>query len=398
MSLTVQEAVATLLKDGPIASQNLQSLTGKTGQLRQGVDAYQASLLHLQQGIEEQQAAIVKAAEALTQRLAECVTDLNSEIGTTDEAARLLEQFVRTTQAELSKEMAVATSKLKELSDELDKLPPVMREAVQHQEEALATSQKKVDASMGALKKTVTTAVSEYESLKNGVIKNQEIIGQHVQTLLTEVKKTEGQAWASTLNLDQNSASTISVFEQNVQTVMQSGLQEPSHQVKVAVELVQKTTQAEVSKQIEYLLSDGMNRLLRALDFTAQSSGGVLGELAYYVPGKLVEGMQTLGYVITHLDLILRELARRGIQGVTSALNRGIDWLAKATGLNLDWLKSGVNAIAEMAKLAVDYVTTPIALARTLITNPAGIWGEVTKLTTQATKTAEAVGKAVGMA
>ncbi|MBX3171421.1 MAG: hypothetical protein KF760_28695 [Candidatus Eremiobacteraeota bacterium] len=395
MSLTIQEAVTTVQTEGPAVTEKLQKMTAETRATQAQVEHYDQALKVLQDGIAQQQALLLKAGQELNDLLAACQSELENEIQMTDETAANLSQFVSSAQTELTAQMGIASQKLQGLVDQMHTLPPALQQAVSQQESVLNQSRNKVNTALGNIKNTVDKAVKEYDSVKTDVVKQQKVMKDHVDVLLTQVKNVHTQARNDSHTLDQASAKVVATFQLNLQEGLQTSVSEPAKELRAGMDQLKSLANNEIDKRLSELVDQILGNLLRAVDKMNEKNEGMLNHLRRYFPDKLNRAAQNLGYVIQNLDLIVRALAEGAVNWVVDWFQKGIDMLSKMTGLKLDFLKQGVAALGEVVKGAVRVSMAPITLARTLVTNPANIWNETQSIITGSRAQAESIGRQV---
>jgi hypothetical protein len=136
---------------------------------------------------------------------------------------------------------------------------------------------------------------------------------------------------------------------------------------------------------------------LSALESIGRRNDNIVAELQRMIPDQLAQGARSFGYVVSHLDLILKKLADQGISAAQNFLNGAIDGLAKHLGINLDLIKNAINAVADAARLAVNVGLAPLTMVRTILTDPGQLGNEIAHLRDSATKAASSAGKLVGI-
>jgi len=397
MSITIQEALAALQADGPAVTEQVGRMTVDARDLQERVHGYEQSLRALQAGLAEQQQLLVGAAADMTACLADCSSQLAAEMNQTDEAVGTLQRYLGATQDELQAQMELAYSRLDGLRTQLDKLPPVLRQAITSQSEAIGKTQSAINSATDKLTATATKAIAEYDGLKSGLLSNQKLVSQQVDMLVAQVKQVKARSDTHSQNLVASSGTLVKTFEQNVQNTFKGVVNGPGQQMTAGINRLTTHAQSQIDQALKHLLEQGLKRVLRGLEKISRRNQMIIQDLRRLVPEGLSEGTRLLGWVLSNLDLIIQKLTRRAVNWFVDLVNRGLDWISQKTGINLDFLKNGVKAIGNVVIAGVDLAAGQYRLAKTLLTNPANIWSETQSMVQDATNAAYAVGRLVGV-
>jgi hypothetical protein len=394
---TLEETVALLNSDGPASADQIGHLTRQTHLLQQSVAEYEASLVNLKHGLTQEEQKLLAGVRNLVQLFADNQNQLAQGLRDTEMAVRSLESYFGATQDQLKSEMSVATSRMQSLQDQWHKFPPALQQAVDHQNTALQTSQKRVQTTMDALGKRVDVAAEHFGNLKQHSLNHQQVVGSHVESLVHQVKATQSHAQAQSDGLKANTAKVVANFETNVQSTLSTVVDGPGKQINQALHTLKTRVEGEIGQQMSHLLEKGLKQALSALESIGRRNDNIVAELQRMIPDQLAQGARSFGYVVSHLDLILKKLADQGISAAQNFLNGAIDGLAKHLGINLDLIKNAINAVADAARLAVNVGLAPLTMVRTILTDPGQLGNEIAHLRDSATKAASSAGKLVGI-
>ncbi|MFN8611511.1 MAG: hypothetical protein U0931_28450 [Vulcanimicrobiota bacterium] len=394
---TLEEAVALLNSDGPASADQIAHLTRQTHILQQAVAEYEASMVSLHDGLSQEEKNLLAGVHDLVNQFVENQNQLAQGLRDTDAAVRGLVSYFSSTQDQLKSQLSVATSRMQSLQDQWHKYPPALQQAVDHQHQALQSSQQKVQATMDALGKRVDVAAEHFGNLKQHSINHQQTVGSHVESLVHQVKATQTHAQGQSEGLKANTARSVQSFETNLQNTLSTVVDKPGQQINQALTTLKTRVEGEIGQQMSHLLDKGLGQVLRSLQNIGRRNDNIVAELQRMIPDRLAQGARSFGYVVSHLDLILRKLADQGISAAQNFLNGAIDGLAKHLGINLDLVKNAINAVADTARFAVNVGLAPLTMVRTILTDPGQLANEIGHLRDSATNAARSAGKMVGI-
>lgn len=397
MSLTLQEALALLQSRGPATMDRLHKLEQAGAATVEQLDEAEAELARFRELLEQEQQALIHEAEGLTRALQECKGRLEQQLGNSEASLQSLVAWLQTRRGELESELGATWKQFEEVESRLDQIPPLFGQAIENQRAVLQQSQGKVHATLDNLEESVTRATAEFSLLKEGVGRNQEVITRQVETLLQHVLKVQAESQTQGDFLSESSSKVVSSFESQLGQVFATTVDVPGQRIKAGLEATHRWADQEVRKQMRSLLDNVLGKMLKALLKVKEDNDSIIADLRRLVPERLSQGAHSLSYVILNLDIILRALARKGVEGAKNFLKQGLDWLSSLTGLKLDFVKQAVDLVGNVVQVGVNIGTAPLALARSLLTDPSRLGSDLQQIVLGSQQTALAAGRTVGL-
>ncbi|NDD31232.1 MAG: hypothetical protein EB084_23525, partial [Proteobacteria bacterium] len=371
MLANLGDAVASLTKSSEDVDSKMAQAESGVRQFTESASTFRTSIASVQGAVDQSLSEMARTTNQLATALEGRCTEMESVIRDADEQLKGIQRSLEETRQLVSQHVQRITAGYDALKQRANAAPTALSQAVEHLGATQATVLARITQSLSALDTGAKKITTDIQAFQEAAHAERGRATQAVENLSKAIAALQPDVSAALASRSKDARVVVDALGDKLNDLLRENIHKPINDLRTQTrDALQKAVNEKTDEVTRRIIDEGLGFLLQGVSKAQEDSSGITRELKKLIPDQIDRARKDLGYILEHIDEILKVLGKFVTHKFEKAVDQGIDWLSEKTGVDLSGLKvvnhavinnlnAGIDLVADSGKLLVDTFLHP---------------------------------------